>query len=112
MRLEEFDKAIFAFGTVVSFDERQEDAWGNLANCYAVQDKFKEALACTEQALKYNRKKWRVWQNCIKFSLATQNFYKTINCIRVLLQNNEYEGLNANLLLKATEIFLNKYTQE
>ena len=48
MRLEEFDKAIFAFGTVVSFDETQEDAWGNLANCYAVQDKFKEALACTE----------------------------------------------------------------
>ena len=110
MRLEEFDKAIFAFGTVVSFDETQEDAWGNLANCYAVQDKFKEALACTEQALKYNRKKWRVWQNCIKFSLATKNFYKTINCIRVLLRNNEYEGLNANLLLKATEIFLEKYT--
>ena len=48
MRLEEFDKAIFAFGSVVAIDETQEEAWGNIANCYSVQEKYTEALACTE----------------------------------------------------------------
>ena len=36
MRLEQFEKAIFAFGNVVSIDEQQTEAWGNIANCYAV----------------------------------------------------------------------------
>ena len=48
MRLEQFDKAIFCFGNVVSIDESQTDAWANIANCYAMQNKFTEALACTE----------------------------------------------------------------
>jgi hypothetical protein len=40
MRLEEMSKAVFAFGNVVSIDETQVEAWGNIANCYAVQEKF------------------------------------------------------------------------
>jgi tetratricopeptide (TPR) repeat protein len=70
MRLEQFDKAIFCFGNVVSIDETQTDAWANIANCYAVQNKFAEALACTEQALREKRSDWRIWHNCIKFSIA------------------------------------------
>lgn len=88
MRLEDMPKAIFAFANVVSIDETQVEAWGNLSNCYSVQDKMTEALACTEQALKFNRKHWRIWQNCIRFSLATRNYYKTTNCIRELLRND------------------------
>lgn len=88
MRLEQLDKAIFAFGNVVSIEEQNTEAWGNIANCYAVQEKYKEALACTEQALKYNRRHWRVWQNCIRFCLSTKQMYKAMNCVRELLRNN------------------------
>jgi len=112
MRLEELDKAIFAFGNVVAIDEQQVEAWGNIANCYAVQDRYKEALACTEQALKINRRHWKIWQNCIRFSLSTNNFYKAVNCIRELLNKDQFEGLNGALCLKLTEIFLSKYTVE
>ena len=48
MRLEQFEKAVFAFGNVVSIDEMNAEAWGNIANCYAIQEKFQEALACSE----------------------------------------------------------------
>jgi len=88
MRLEELDKAIFAFGNVVSIEEQNAEAWGNISNCYAVQERYKEALACTEQALKYNRRKWRIWQNCIRFCISTQNLYKGMNCVRELLRND------------------------
>jgi len=112
MRLEEMGKAIFAFGNVVSIDESQVEAWGNIANCYAVQLKFTEALACTEQALKFNRKHWKIWHNCIRFSIASKNFYKGVNCVNMLLKNDQFEGLNGHLLVKLTEIFLAKYTEE
>ena len=36
MKMEEFKSAAFAFGTVVSIDDRKTEAWANLANCYTV----------------------------------------------------------------------------
>jgi tetratricopeptide (TPR) repeat protein len=77
-----------------------------------VQERYKEALACTEQALKFNRRHWKIWQNCIRFCLSTKNFYKALNAIRILLRNDQFEGLNGHLLLKISEIFLEKYTEE
>lgn len=48
MKLEEYDKAIFAFGTAINIDERDTEAWGNIASCYHAQEKYNEALGCTE----------------------------------------------------------------
>jgi len=48
MHLKQWDKAVFAFGTSINIDERDTDAWGNLASCYHAQEKLTEALACTE----------------------------------------------------------------
>jgi len=86
MRLEQWEKAIFSFGNVVSIDESAVDAWGNIANCYHVQEKLKEALACTEQALKFNRKNWMIWHNCIRFCIADKQFYKACTCVRELIR--------------------------
>jgi len=47
---------------------------------------MKEALACTEQALKYNRRSWKIWHNCIRFSIATQQFYKATLAVRELIR--------------------------
>ena len=48
MKLEQWDKAIFSFGTSISIDSHDTEAWGNIANCYHAQGKMTEALACTE----------------------------------------------------------------
>jgi hypothetical protein len=34
MKLEQWDKAIFVFGTSISIDAKDTEAWGNIANCY------------------------------------------------------------------------------
>lgn len=112
MRLEQLDKAIFCFGNVVSIDETQTDAWANMANCYAVQGKFTEALACTEQALKEKRADWRIWHNLIKFCIACGQFYRAIFAVNELLRQNQLDGLNGQLLLKISEIFLDKYVDK
>ena len=85
MRLEQYEKAIYAFGNSITIDERDTDAWGNIANCYHAQDKYVEALACTEQALKINRRNWKLWHNAIRFSLAVENWYKAVYAINSLL---------------------------
>lgn len=48
MKIEQYDKAIFVFGTSISINAHDTDAWGNMANCYHALGKINEALACTE----------------------------------------------------------------
>jgi tetratricopeptide (TPR) repeat protein len=83
-----------------------------MANCYAVQNKFTEALACTEQALKEKRADWRIWHNCIKFCIACGQFYRAVFAVNELLRQNKLDGINAQLLLKISEVFLDKYANQ
>jgi len=70
-------------------------------------------LACTEQALKFNRSAWRIWYNQIRFSLVTKNFYKAIHAVKELMRQDKMEDLNSTLFLKISEVWLAKYaTQE
>lgn len=43
VKKEEFEKAIFAFGNVVGYDESHGEAWSNLASSYMQLEKYKEA---------------------------------------------------------------------
>jgi len=48
MKLEQFEKAIFVFGTSININANDTEAWGNMANCYHALSRVPEALACTE----------------------------------------------------------------
>lgn len=71
MRNEDFNGAIYAFGNVVRIDDRKQEAWANMANCYIVTKRFFEAVTCCEQALRINKKSWKILQNFILYSIAT-----------------------------------------
>ena len=91
---------------VIQIDARSPEAWGNIASCYNVQGKYKEALVCCEQALKENRRSWKIWHNMIQFSIVTMQFYKAIYGVGELIRMDKKEGLNSTLLLKISEVFL------
>jgi len=61
MRIEDFKNGVYAFGNVVAIDDRQTEAWANIANSYITQGKYSEAITCCEQALKCNKKSWKIW---------------------------------------------------
>ena len=43
MKVQEFTKAAYAFGNVISLDNQEGDAWSNMASCNIALKKFKEA---------------------------------------------------------------------
>lgn len=51
-------------------------------------DKFKEAILCLEQALKYNRKNWKIWENYIILSIESLKFYKALTGAKELLRQD------------------------
>jgi hypothetical protein len=73
---------------------------------------MKEALACTENALRINRQSWRLWQNCIRFALANEQMYKAMSAVNELIRLDQKEGLNNHLLVKISELFLSKYAED
>jgi hypothetical protein len=73
------------------------------------QDKHSEAVVCLEQALKQNRKNWKIWENYIILSLETLNFHKALSGARELIRQDKIERVNVTLMLKVCDVFLKCY---
>jgi len=64
---------------------------------------------CLEQAIKHNRKNWKLWENYIILSIETLMFYKAVSAARELMRLDMVERLNVNLMLKICDVFLKNY---
>jgi len=86
MRTSDWQNAIYAFGNSISIDDQNAEGWCNIASCYMQQDKLKEAMLCLEQALKQNRKSWKIWENYIIMCLETLNYNKAVSGSREIIR--------------------------
>lgn len=66
-------------------------------------------MTCCEQALRLNKKSFKIWNNYILFSIETLQFYKAINGVRELLRYNELSNINAQLILRIVDCFNKRF---
>ena len=66
-------------------------------------------MLCLEQALKQNRKSWKIWENYIIMCLETFKFHKAVAASRQIIRQGMIERLNAGLLLRVCDVFLKNY---
>lgn len=104
-----FEKAIYAFGNVVSYDESHGEAWSNLASSYMQLSKFKEAQSCLEHAAKSCRDNWKIWENLILLYLQSNLFMRAVTSIKQLITLNKADRVNERLMLKVSNCFINKF---
>ena len=109
VKKEEFEKAIFAFGNVVGYDESHGEAWSNLASSYMQLKKYKEAQSCLEHAVKSCRNNWKIWENLILLYLQSGLFMRAATSIKQLLRLNKTDRVNVQLMLKMSTCFINKF---
>ena len=64
---------------------------------------------CLEQALKINKKSWKLWENYIILNIETMRFHKAVSGTRELMRSDKFDRVNANLLLKIADVFLKSY---
>lgn len=64
---------------------------------------------CLEQALKYDRKNWKLWENYIILSIETLKFFKAVSAARELMRMDMTERLNVQLMLKICDVFLKNF---
>lgn len=50
-------------------------------------------MLCLEQALKQNRKSWKIWENYIIMSMETLHFHKAVSASREIIRMGMIERL-------------------
>ncbi|CUG87189.1 Hypothetical protein, putative [Bodo saltans] len=63
MRLKNYERSGEAFTRVCQIDPNDAFAWNNLASVMLQQGKVRPAFNAMSQALRNNRRSWRMWQN-------------------------------------------------
>ena len=48
MRIKDYKGAIYSFGSFISIDDRNAEAWANLSNCYIASKRYFDAVNCCE----------------------------------------------------------------
>lgn len=66
-------------------------------------------MICLEQALKQNRKSWKIWENYLLMSMETLNFPKAVQASREIIRQGMIERLTPQHMLKLCDVFLKVY---
>jgi len=112
IKLENYEKAIFAFGNVITYDESHGEAWSNIATSYLQLKKYREAQSCLEHAAKSCRNNWKIWENLIMIYLESNQFMRVVSSIRQLIRMNKNDRINVQLMLKVANCFIGKFMKK
>ncbi|RNF20923.1 tetratricopeptide repeat domain 27 [Trypanosoma conorhini] len=86
MRLEQWDRSGEAFTRVCQIQPNDAYAWNNLASVLLRDGRLRPAFNAMSQALRNNRRDWRMWQNYFSIGCELKEVTETTNALNVLLE--------------------------
>ncbi|GKY92056.1 hypothetical protein MPSEU_000177100 [Mayamaea pseudoterrestris] len=85
MQLERWDLALKAFSEVVQQEPEEGEAWANVAAIHLRNKQPAEAYPALNEALKYNRKNWRIWVSKLYTCLDLEKCDEAVQSCNILL---------------------------
>lgn len=85
MRLSRFLDAIVSFQRCCNVGGEDADAWGNLAACFVECQRYGDAAKAIEQAVKYARGDFRVWESFLSIHLRLRDIAGCIKALSALV---------------------------
>ncbi|EAN85089.1 hypothetical protein, conserved, partial [Trypanosoma cruzi] len=86
MRLEQWGRSGEAFTRVCQIQPNDAYAWNNLASVLLRDGRLRPAFNAMSQALRNNRRDWRMWQNYFSIGCELKEVTETTNALNVLLE--------------------------
>ncbi|EKG00170.1 hypothetical protein TCSYLVIO_008905 [Trypanosoma cruzi] len=86
MRLEQWGRSGEAFTRVCQIQPNDAYAWNNLASVLLRDGRIRPAFNAMSQALRNNRRDWRMWQNYFSIGCELKEVTETTNALNVLLE--------------------------
>lgn len=104
MMLNNHEKAIICFQEVISQRDDDSETYSNLAACFTTLERHQEAHKAISQAIRHERRRYRLWENFINIS---KNAGKYSDMMHGLEELNRYQPkwVNNSILFDALNAF-------
>ena len=85
LKLKNLDQGTVAFTRVCQIDPNDAYAWNNLGSLLLQQGKARPAFNAISQALRNNRRSWRMWQNYFSIAVELLEVTEATHALQILL---------------------------
>lgn len=86
MQIREWEKAFRTFSRVVQLQSDDGEAWNNVGSLYIELGQMDQAYVALQEAVKYRRESWRIWENLLTVSLHHGDVYNAVLCVETILE--------------------------
>jgi Flp pilus assembly protein TadD len=86
MQIREWEKAFRTFSRVVQLQSDDGEAWNNVGSLYIELGQMDQAYVALQEAVKYQRESWRIWENLLTVSLHHGDVYNAVLCVETILE--------------------------
>lgn len=85
LKLQKWGRSGEAFTRVCQIDPSDAFAWNNLASVMLRENRLRPAFNAMSQALRNNRRDWRMWQNYLRIGCQLKEVSETTNALNIAL---------------------------
>lgn len=100
LKARDVDKALDAFTHAVQLDPDNGEAWNNIACLHMIKKKSKAAFIAFNEAVKFRRNSWQLWENFSQVALDVGNLFQALEAVKMVLNLSENKRVDAELLDK------------
>ncbi|KAJ7957130.1 tetratricopeptide repeat protein 27-like [Quillaja saponaria] len=98
LKARDVEKALDAFTRAVQLDPENGEAWNNIACLHMIKKKSKEAFIAFQEALKFKRDSWQLWENYGHVAVDVGNISQALEAVQMMLDITKSKRVDAELL--------------
>ncbi|CAI0550901.1 unnamed protein product [Linum tenue] len=103
LKARDVDKAVDGFTRAVQLDPDNGEAWNNIACLHMIKKKSKESFIAFNEALKFNRNSWQMWENYGHVAMDVDNIWKALEAVQRVADITSCKRIDVELLDRIME---------
>ncbi|CAN1843491.1 Tetratricopeptide repeat protein 27 homolog [Linum perenne] len=98
LKARDVDKALDGFTRAVQLDPDNGEAWNNIACLHMIKKKSKESFIAFNEALKFKRDSWQMWENYGHVAMDVDNIWKALEAVQRVVDTTNFKRIDVELL--------------
>ncbi|CAI0460139.1 unnamed protein product [Linum tenue] len=103
LKARDVDKAVDGFTRAVQLDPDNGEAWNNIACLHMIKKKSKESFIAFNEALKFKRDSWQMWENYGHVAMDVDNIWKALEAVQRVTDITSCKRIDVVLLERIME---------
>ncbi|CAN0914414.1 Tetratricopeptide repeat protein 27 homolog [Linum grandiflorum] len=98
LKARDLEKALDGFTRAVQLDPDHGESWNNIACLHMMKKRSKESFIAFNEALKYKRDSWEMWENLGHVAMDVDNIWKALEAVQRVVDTTDFKRIDVELL--------------